>query len=81
MLLFCGVLLFLPLIIPPPSGGGVNKDCLPIGPFFFLPLIIPPAVAGGIVKIAFLRGLSFFALNQPAPVGADKINIPRCRGG
>ena len=43
------------LIIPPPGGGGVNKDCLPAGPFFF-------------------------ALNQPAPVGADKINIPRCRG-
>ena len=59
MLLFCGVLLFLPLIIPgltardnlddfsfggasflpliipPPGGGGVNKDCLPAGPFFF----------------------------------------------
>ena len=47
---------FLPLIIPPPGGGGVNKDCLPAGPFFF-------------------------ALNQPAPVGADEINIPRCRGG
>ena len=56
MLLFCGGFLFLCLIIPPPGGGGVNKDCLPAGPFFF-------------------------ALNQPAPVGADEINIPCCRGG
>ena len=47
--------------------------------FLFLCLIIPPAAAGGIVNAAFLRGL-LFALNQPAPVGADKINIPRCRG-
>ena len=47
---------FLCLIIPPPGGGGVNKDCLSAGPFFF-------------------------TLNQPAPVGADEINIPRCRGG
>ena len=49
------------------------------GVLLFLCLIIPPAAAGGIVKIAFLRGL-LFALNQPAPVGADEINIPRCRG-
>ena len=56
MLLSYGAFLFLTLIIPPPGGGGVNKDCLPAGPFFFL-------------------------LNQPAPVGADEINIPRCRGG
>ena len=26
-------------------------------------------------------GAFFFVLNQPAPVGADEINIPRCRGG
>ena len=25
-------------------------------------------------------GPFFFALNQPAPDGADEINIPRCRG-
>ena len=47
------------------------------GVLLFLCLIIPPAAAGGIVKIACPLGLSFFALNQPAPVGADKINIPR----
>ena len=56
MLLSYGAFLFLTLIIPPPGGGGVNKDCFPAGPFFFV-------------------------LNQPAAVGADEINIPRCRGG
>ena len=43
-------------------------------------LIIPPAVAGVIVKAVFLRDLSFFMLIYPWPVGADEINIPRCRG-
>ena len=35
MLLSYVAFLFLCLIIPPPGGGGVNKDCLPAGPFFF----------------------------------------------
>ena len=55
MLLFCGVLLFLPLIIP----GLTARDS--IDDFSF-------------------GGASFFALNQPAADGADKINILRCRG-
>ena len=49
------------------------------GVLLFLSLIIPPADAGGIVKIVFFMGLSFFVLNYPWPVGADEINIPRCR--
>ena len=48
------------------------------GAFLFLRLIIPPAAAGGIVKIAFLRGVSFFAFNYPTPWrgGVNKVCLP-----
>ena len=54
---------------------------LSYGPFFFCALIIPPPGGGGVNKDCLPMGLSFFVLNYPAPVGADEINIPRCRGG
>ena len=53
---------------------------LSYGPFFFA-LNYPSRCRGRNSKDCFPLGLSFFALNQPAPVGADEINIPRCRGG
>ena len=45
MLRSYGAFLFLRLIIPPPGGGGVNKDCFPTGAFLFLRLIIPGLTA------------------------------------
>ncbi len=48
---------------------------------FFLRLIIPGLSARDNMDDFSFWGASFFVLNQPAPVGADEINIPRCRGG
>ena len=61
MLLFCGVLLFLPLIIPGLTARD-NLDDFSFGGASFLPLIIPPPGGGGIVNAAFLRGVSFLRL-------------------
>ena len=54
---------------------------LSYGVFLFLCLIIPGLTARDNIDDFSFWGCFFFALNQPAPVGADKINIPRCRGG
>ncbi len=50
------------------------------GVLLFLRLIIPPAAAGGIVKIAFLRGLSFFAA-ETEPGRAAQANAPQASKG
>ncbi len=60
--------------------GRYSKDCFPTGPFFFA-LNYPSRCRGRNSKDCFPLGLSFFVLNYPWPVGADKINIPRWRGG
>ena len=50
------------------------------GAFLFLCLFIPGLTARDNIDDFSLGGASFFALNYPWPVGADEINIPRCRG-
>ncbi len=80
MLLSYGVFLFLPLIIPPPGGGGVNKDRFPTGPFFFA-LNYSSRCRGRNSKCCVPTGAFFFTLNYPWPVGADEINIPPAAAG
>ena len=74
------MLLFLRLIIPPADAGGIVKIAFLRDLSFFDFNYPTPWRGWGGIKIACPLGLSFFALNQPAPDGADKINIPRCRG-
>ena len=74
-----GAFLFLYLIIPGLSARD-NIDDFSFWGASFLCLIIPPPGGGGGNKDCLPAGPSFFVLNQPAAVGADKINIPRCRG-
>ena len=54
---------------------------LSYGAFLFDFNYLTPPGGGGVNKDRLTVGSFFFTLNQPAPVGADKINIPRCRGG
>ena len=64
MLLSYGAFL---LIIPPPGGGGVNKDCLPAGPFFFV--LNYPTPRGKTTAKRTAEGGSF--LHFPVDTGAD----------
>ena len=51
------------------------------GAFLFLPLIIPGLTARDSIDDFSFWGGFFFVLNQPAPVGADEINIPPAAAG
>ena len=50
---------------------------LSYGAFLFLCLIISGLTARDSIDDFSFWGGFFFVLNQPAPVGADEINIPR----
>ena len=80
MLLSYGAFLFLRLIIPGLTAGDSIDDFSFRGASFFA-LNYPSRWRGRYSKCCFPTGLSFFVFNYLWPVGADKINIPRCRGG
>ena len=65
---------FLRLIIPPPGGGGVNRDCLPAGPFLCL---ISPRLTAGDINASGLAGLLFLHLIRPLR-GHLQLCTPQC---